>query len=553
MEIKALQTYDFLQGGEEWKAFRKTHFPASEAAAMLNESKYESRNELLERRATGKEKEVSQIVQGLFDKGHEAEATARVIAESIIKDELYPVTGSREVDGLPISASFDGLTMLNEFVWEHKLLNKSLRESLDKGEIPYQYKPQLEQQLLVSGAKKALFMSSDGTEETARSVWYESDPKLRHILISGWKQFQKDLDNYTRKAVEKVVGAESQGFPLVQYEMQGTSIVSNINKVLPAIKEIFKKEVSRHLETDQNFADKEVFNKAVKQARAKLKTVVSDVQSEFISYAEFEKTAKEIDKVLQQMQSQGEKQVKTAKELKKQAIKKSAEKDLFEHIDECNDHLKALGGKHSITGCMGGIELDFIGAMKNKRTIESLENAVDSLVAKLKIEISHAMELVAPNVEYFVADGQEYNYLFGDLKDILNQPPESFQAVVKSRIEKHEYCLMVDEAQRENARIDEARLKASKAKIEEARLKASKANKAKIEEAKIEEANLAENTIPEVYVPEKRKPIKIDEPEVPGCSIPHDLLHKLTGWGVKNEIPPAALGELEDILGEYFK
>ncbi len=99
--------HDFPQGGPEWHKHRATHFNASDAPAMMGCSPYQTRTELLTRMKTGISAEVDAATQRRFDDGHRFEALARPLAEKIIGDDLYPVTGS----GGELSASFDGLTL----------------------------------------------------------------------------------------------------------------------------------------------------------------------------------------------------------------------------------------------------------------------------------------------------------------------------------------------------------------------------------------------------------------------------------------------------------
>jgi predicted phage-related endonuclease len=51
------------QGTKEWHELRSSYFTASEAPAMLGLSKYQTRNELLEAKATGQVKEVTEFQQ----------------------------------------------------------------------------------------------------------------------------------------------------------------------------------------------------------------------------------------------------------------------------------------------------------------------------------------------------------------------------------------------------------------------------------------------------------------------------------------------------------
>jgi predicted phage-related endonuclease len=76
-------THDCAQGSDAWHALRAKHYTASEASAMLGASKYQTRADLMKRKATGLAEEIDAATQRRFDAGHAAEAAARPIVESI--------------------------------------------------------------------------------------------------------------------------------------------------------------------------------------------------------------------------------------------------------------------------------------------------------------------------------------------------------------------------------------------------------------------------------------------------------------------------------------
>src|SRR3990167_11416065 len=117
-----MKTLDGIQQGtDQWLAIRRQYLCASEAAAMLGFDKRVSRTDLLRMKATGSEREFSNWTQkNLLDRGHEIEAVARSVAERIVGDDLYPVVGVLELDGLPLLASFDGVVMDESVMWECK-------------------------------------------------------------------------------------------------------------------------------------------------------------------------------------------------------------------------------------------------------------------------------------------------------------------------------------------------------------------------------------------------------------------------------------------------
>ena len=182
-----------LQGSMGWLSARAKYFTASEAPAMMGASKYQTRRALLKQKSTGITPDIDAYTQRLFDRGHESEAAARPIVEATIDEDLSPITGWDEIDGLPLLASFDGITQSYEIVWESKLWNAKLADAVRAGKLDPHYYWQIEHQLLVSSANKAYFTTTDGTPENTVGMWYEAIPGRREQLIAGWKQFAIDL------------------------------------------------------------------------------------------------------------------------------------------------------------------------------------------------------------------------------------------------------------------------------------------------------------------------------------------------------------------------
>lgn len=188
------------QGSTEWNIFRTEHYPASEAPAVMDSSKFSPKTpeELALIRVGARFKEVSVYQQKMiFDPGHEHELYARFLVEKIINESLSPVTGKINIDGLlmPLSSSFDGLTFDEDIVFEHKMWNESLAEDVKNENLDPHYFWQLEQQLLVSKAKKAIFVTSDAfrvdTKEEA------DDLKQKGYLVSDEiVSLQEDESNF---------------------------------------------------------------------------------------------------------------------------------------------------------------------------------------------------------------------------------------------------------------------------------------------------------------------------------------------------------------------
>ena len=460
------------QGSPEWLAARMKHFTASEAPAMMGASKYSSRTDLLDLKK-GKVKKVDPGTQFIFDKGHAAEESARSIVELNEGEDFAPVVCSVEIDSLKLLASLDGIGELSDTVWEHKLWNKTLVENVLAGVLEPHYYWQLEQQLLVANADVALFTVSDGTADNMESMFYQSVPERRAQLIAGWKQFAVDLATHEIKAkTEKVIAAKAESFPIITFEVNGSELTSNIQHMVVEIKERAALEMDRVLETDQDFADKEDTNKATKQARANLKSLVEDARNKFVSFSNFESAAKEIDSILQKMQSSGEKQVKQAKELKKATMIEVAYKEFA-------SHLSLLG--QAVSPLKVPVEQpDYLAAIKGKRTFDSMQDALDTVVAQAKISASEIGANMATNFKAYKELAGDHQFLFNDMTNLMVQPAESVSAIIKQRISEF---TEQENIRKENERVQmqaeadrKAQAKAQAAIDEQARLEQAERN-----------------------------------------------------------------------------
>ena len=595
-----MKLHNVNQGTQEWHDLRATHLTASDASAMMGASKYKSRTQLLKEKKFGVKEVITPAKQALFNKGHAAEDSARELLEVDMLESFAPVVGSIEIDGLNLLASLDGRSEDGDIVFEHKLWNATLAENVRNTVLESSHYWQLEHQLLVSSAEQVLFMVSDGTAENREVMYYASVPERRDQLIAGWKQFKQDLDVFEMEAKQEAVVATQAQLPSITYSVKGTEISTNIGLCLNQIKILAENEMSKTLETDQDFADKDQLNKDVKKARANLKDMVAKVRGEFVSYSQFEEIAQDMDAVLQKMQSHGEKQVTQAKEAKKQSILEDAVRDLDLHFVECNAKIAPMYIQNIIN-----VQPDWTGAMKNKRTIESLTNAVSEELAKCKVEINQVIDRVVPNIKFLRDNAQSHRFLFADSQSLVNQPEESFAAVVNARINEHK------KSEEERLEVERKRIQAeeqakAEAKAEELaekereRIRSEERAKAQEEEQAKRQAEDAARK-PETVL---EKPAKIDKTSTPAevlasmglasdliegnqevvkplfesqklneafngvftdtplehatfevkqsLSIPDELADELANWARENRLSTNQVKELSEILNKYF-
>lgn len=513
-----------VQGSDGWHKHRATHFNASDAPAMLGISSYTTRGELLRQKATGDTPAIDTATQKRFDDGHKFEAIAREWAEEIIGEQLYPVTLAADVDGLPLGASLDGLTMLEEIAFEHKTLNQKLAHDLDQGVIPAEYLPQMEQQALISGALKVLFMASNGDKETMRFAWYEPTPAERKQLLAGWRQFAEDLTNYQpAEPVVEVVGKRPDNLPALHIEVSGMVKASNLS----AFKEhalAVVDGIKTELATDEEFADAEETAKWIKTVEAKLKAAKDHAQAQMESVDDLFRTIDNIGEQFRQKRLTLESNVKTRKQAIRDEILRNGNNAYADHLGALN---KSLGHDLLIIATGTAPKADFAGAMKGKKKLSALRDAVDQELARVKIASNEIVEKVRGNLktlEGLIKDDQRF--LVSDWRDLVFKDADAVEAIVTQRIAKHEKD---EQEKRERIRQEEA----------------DRLREAQEESRRIQAAQQSATEAP-------RPAIDTATPRpVATAKGPATLREDLNDWQIKHEIAMGPYRELLRILEKH--
>ena len=474
------------QGSQQWLQIRAQHFTASEAPAMLGLSKYKTRQDLLREKATGLTEEVDANKQRLFDAGHAAEAAARPLAEAYLQEDLFPATGAAEIDGLPLLASFDGLNMEETLVWENKLASVAVEAMIASGDLDGTYWPQVEQQLMVSGASRALFTACDG-EKITDKLWYESKPERRQHIIAGWKQFAEDLANYQHIEAAPVATAAPQlQLPAVSIQVNGSiALIDNLAVFGDALTAYVGK-INQKPETDQDFADLDATVKTLKTAEDALTAAENGALAQTSSIDQMRRQVAQYKEIARVARLQAEKTVKAEKENRRMAIVLKASKALADHMAGLNSRL----GKPYMPAAHG----DFAGAVKGLKTMTSIQNAVDTELARCKIEANEIADRLQMNLSSLRELAADHAFLFSDTPVIIQKANDDLVVLIKSRIQEHEAAEAKRlEAEREKIRAEEEAKATAKAKAEqdeaERQRKASEEAAAKIERDRLTDAN----------------------------------------------------------------
>jgi putative phage-type endonuclease len=413
--------HNLEQGSPEWHDFRANHFGASEAAAMLGLSKYQTRTDLLTAKKTGITPEVSEHTQALFDKGHATEAAARAILEERLDEELYPAVYSKG----NLSASVDGIDMAETFAFEHKLFNQALFDSIKAGVLPEAYQPQAQQVMYVTGVSRLYFVCSDGTAENFAMMEVGADIKWIKEIINGWAQFEKDLIdfvqvNHTPKAVAEPVKA----LPALAIQIKGEVSLSNLPRFKEAA-EAFVATIKTDLTTDQDFADAEANVKFLDEAEKSLELAKKTALSQTADIDELMRTIDQIKDSMRTKRLSLDKLVKSKKEEIKAGIVTAAQSKLAAHVADLNAEIKPV--TISVRG-------DFATAIKSKRSISSLHDAVDTELSQCKIEADSIAAGVRRNLALLNEQAPNVKALFADLNTLALKDCEDFAAVVQNRL-----------------------------------------------------------------------------------------------------------------------
>jgi len=430
-------THNCAQGSSEWLSLRAKYFTASEASSAMGESKHQKRSDLIKAKATGIVADVSEGAQFLFDKGHHAEAAARPVVEQILGEELYPVTMSREVEGLPLLASLDGITMMGDIIWETKLLNESLKDGIQQGQLHNHYAYQIEQQLLVSGAEKCYFTTSDGTPDGTFGMWYVSRPELRSALLAGWKQFAADVAAYVPEEIkQKAEGVAPDALPALRIEVTGMVTASNLDAFKTTALSVFR-GINTNLQTDKDFADAEKAVKFCKDAEERLEAAKSHALSQTESIDALFRTIDEIREEARTVRLKLDKLVKSEKENRKLEIVSTARREL-------SNHITALQGR---VGLLVNVQDGFADAIKGLKSLDSMRDKVSVALANAKIEANAIADKIESNRKTV-----EDMSLFPDFAQVCTKEPEDFAALMAMRISQRQARL---DAERERIRAEE--------------------------------------------------------------------------------------------------
>jgi predicted phage-related endonuclease len=470
-----MKILDLKHGTPPWKADRKNRLNASEAGMMMGVHPNVTRNELVEMKATGTEQEFTEwFEKNVLDKGHRVEEAARPHAQDIIGDELFPIIASDDDNWLGVS--YDGQTMDESVNWECKQWNEKKAEQVRNGTVPEADYWQVLQGLHINRGSKTLYMVTDGTREKMEYIWVELNEDDAKTLEAGWRQFECDVKEYTpREEAQPVTGTATEDLPAVSVQVQGSLVVvDNFDSFESSLMHFLDEVLIREPKTDQDFAD------LVSQVKTltKAETALDAAETQLLAQVKAIDSAKRRKDMLLDLTRKNRLMAEKLVESQKKAIKLGIAQQGKQSVEDHGAKVEATLDGYTLPR----VPTDFNAAMKNKRTIATLRDAADNEVARAKIAINEAADLIRTNAKIIAEAG--YEFLFADRQQLALKDTDFVKLEVQNRIAHHK--------QEEQKRIEAERARIQEEERAKAQREAQQKADAEAAAKREEERKLAE-------------------------------------------------------------
>lgn len=401
-----------VQGTDQWLAHRRTTRNASDASVMMGCSPSISRRELVRLMANGLEREFSDYVQKfILDRGHEVEPPLRRFAEDLIGEDLFPITAITD-DGY-MGASFDGVTIDDRTIFEAKQFSEEKWQHIERGEIPPADRWQVTQQFAVNlDAEVCYYCCGDGTPDGTRFLKIERSQVESDIprLIAAWRQFDEDVANYQPEpeAAPIPAGRAPDQLPALSVQVTGMVTASNLAEFKANAMAVLG-SINRDLKTDEDFANADKTVKWCQGVEERLEATKQQVLGQTADIEAVFRTMDEVKAEARKIRLELDKLVTKQKEARKEEIVQAGAKAVRERYETLNASL----GEHRIQPPQS-LVLDLGGAIKGKKSLASMKDAVDTAVAGFKIAASEQADKIRANVSVYRAEVGTWASLFPD-------------------------------------------------------------------------------------------------------------------------------------------
>lgn len=201
------------QRTKAWYDWRKKGLGASDAPIVMGVSPWSTAHELWEQK-TGRV--VKDHSNWATNRGNELEPRARAHLELELGMD-FPAILSEHPKFPFMRASLDGWNSKNKIVLEIKCPGAADHQSAKEGKVPEKYFPQIQHQIFVTGATKAIYYSYTEDKETGKPEGFivevladiEYIKKLFEAMCKFWICIEKDIEpELTEKDFKNVRSAD---------------------------------------------------------------------------------------------------------------------------------------------------------------------------------------------------------------------------------------------------------------------------------------------------------------------------------------------------------
>lgn len=220
--------------------------------------------------------------------------------------------------------------------------------------------------------------------------------------------------------------------PALQVVCEGRIIQNNFKEFESAVEGILGR-IKKDLQTDEDFAQAEKIVKACKGAEGELARVQKDILSQAGDVNDLIDKISDFGSRFKKTRNELERQIKSAKEGRKNQILTEHYNDLLAFIDNCNKVIYPYYLPFEITA------KDIAEAGFSKKTLPTFEKAITLEVKKHKDTFTKVLQDYQTKLKIF--DNPAYhNYrdLFADMNELLTYPADQFIQTVDSRIQAHQ-------------------------------------------------------------------------------------------------------------------
>jgi hypothetical protein len=229
-------------------------------------------------------------------------------------------------------------------------------------------------------------------------------------------------------AAEKPTGKAPDTLPALRIEVTGKVTASNLAEfketALAAIR-----GVNRQLATDQDFADAEQSVKWCEEVESRLAAAKEHALSQTTSIDQLFKAIDDISAEARKVRLELGKLVKGRKDELREQIVTGALRKLDAHTAKLAERVGLR---------ISGIKADFAGAIKGRRSLASIQDAVDTELARAKIAASEQADLIEFNIKSLKGEAHDWGFLFPDLAHVAGKSAEDFSNLMMARIQAHQ-------------------------------------------------------------------------------------------------------------------